>query len=148
MPPKRWTTSECLPATDWKHSAETGPDNTASASTSNGGSASSGPTPDPPTSRSWTTTEEVLPMTVMGSTSSVVVHDLDVGGSGVGPDEADPPLLVDADAVLSGPVSAECFQSVAGRHSEVVQRFGGIQHHQLPQGCSFDTWVDALDSLP
>jgi antitoxin HigA-1 len=39
MPPKRWTTSECLPATDWKHSAETGPDNTASASTSNGGSA-------------------------------------------------------------------------------------------------------------
>jgi len=49
--------------------------------------------------------------------------------------------------VLSGPVSAECFQSVAGRHLEVVQGFGGIQHHQLPQGCSFDTWVDALDSL-
>src|SRR5664279_4400576 len=62
--------------------------------------------------------------------------------------QADPPLLVDADAVLSSPVPAECFQSVAGRHSEVVQRFGGIQHHQLPQGCSFDTWVDALDSLP
>src|SRR5665811_1182322 len=65
MPPKRWTTSEFLPATDWKHSAETGPDNTASASTSNGGSASSGPTPDPPTSRSWTTTEEVPTMTTI-----------------------------------------------------------------------------------
>src|SRR5665647_626252 len=65
MPPKRWTTSECLPATDWKHYAETGPDSTASASTSNGGSASSGPTPDPPTSRSWTITEEVPPMTTI-----------------------------------------------------------------------------------
>src|SRR5664280_820520 len=87
-------------------------------------------------------------MVVMGGTSSVVVHDLDVGGSGVGPDEADPPLLVDADAVLSGPVPAECFQPVARRHSQVVERFGSVQHHQLPQGCSFDTWVDALDSLP
>jgi plasmid maintenance system killer protein len=29
MPPKPWTTSKCLPATDWKHSAETGPDNTS-----------------------------------------------------------------------------------------------------------------------
>src|SRR5450759_2389987 len=65
MPPKRWTTSECLPATDWKHSAATGPDNTASGSTSNGGSASPGPTPDPPTSRSSTTTEEVPPMTTI-----------------------------------------------------------------------------------
>jgi hypothetical protein len=68
-------------------------------------------------------------MVVMGGTSSVVVHDLDVGGSCVGPDEADPPLLVDPDAVLASPFSAECFQPVAGRYAEVIECFGGIQHH-------------------
>ena len=86
-------------------------------------------------------------MVVMGDTSSVVVDDLDVGRSGVGPGEADPPLLVDADAVLPGSVSAKCLKAVAGRHSEVVEDLGGVQHHQLPQGRSLDPWVDGLDSL-
>src|SRR5664279_840298 len=65
MPPKRRTTFGCLRATAWKHSAGIGQDSTASGSTSNGGSASSGPTPDPPTSRSWTITEEVPLMTTI-----------------------------------------------------------------------------------
>ena len=86
-------------------------------------------------------------MVVMGGTSSGVVHDLDVDGSGIGPDEADPPLLVDPDAVLSCSVSAECFQAIAGRYAQVVERFRGVQHDQLPQGDAFDTRVDALDSL-
>ena len=86
-------------------------------------------------------------MVVMSGTSSVIVHDLDVGGSGVGPDEADPPLLVDPDAVPSCPIPAECFQAVARRHPKVVERFCGVQHHQLAQGDAFDARVDALDSL-
>lgn len=86
-------------------------------------------------------------MVVKGGTSSVVVDDLDVGRSGVGPGEADPPLLVDPDAVLPGAVPAECLKPVPGRHPEVVEDLGGVQHHQLPQGRSLDPWVDGLDSL-
>jgi len=86
-------------------------------------------------------------MVVMGGTSSVVVDDLDVGRSGVGPGETDPPLLVDPDAVLSGPVAAEGLKAVAGRHPEILQDLGSVQHHQLPQGDPLDAWIDASGSL-
>jgi hypothetical protein len=49
--------------------------------------------------------------------------------------------------VLAGPVSPECFEPVARWHAQVVQGLSGIQHHQLPQGGSFDAWVDGLDPL-
>lgn len=45
-------------------------------------------------------------MVLIGVTSSVVIDDLDVDGPGVGPGEADRPLLVDPDAVLAGSVAA------------------------------------------
>ncbi len=51
----------------------------------------------------------------------VVVHDLDVLGSGRRPDEADPPPLVDPDAVLAGPVALERLQVIAWRDTKVVQ---------------------------
>jgi len=86
-------------------------------------------------------------MTVMGDTSLVIVDYLDVRGSGAGPGEANSPLLVDPDAVLSNSIAAESFKSVSWRHPEVVERFGCVQHHQLPQRHPFDAWVDALDSL-
>jgi len=37
--------------------------------------------------------------------SSVIIDDLDVAGIPAGPAEADPPLVIDADAVLSPPVT-------------------------------------------
>jgi hypothetical protein len=40
-------------------------------------------------------------------TSLVVVHDLDVFGADRRPGETDPELVVDADAVLAGPISFE-----------------------------------------
>jgi hypothetical protein len=43
----------------------------------------------------------------------VVVDDLDLLRARLGPDEADPPLVVDADAVLTGTISLERFQPVA-----------------------------------
>lgn len=52
---------------------------------------------------------------------SVVVGDLDVGRAGVGPDEADPALVVDADGVLAGAVADQPLQSVAGWHPQAVQ---------------------------
>ena len=45
----------------------------------------------------------------------VVVHDLDVVGVAGLPAEAEPPLAVDADGVLTLPVALESFESIAGR---------------------------------
>jgi len=61
----------------------------------------------------------------------VVVDDLNVSGSGIGPAEAEPPLLVDADAVLPSSIAAELLEPVGWRHSEVVQRCRTVEHGEL-----------------
>jgi hypothetical protein len=52
-------------------------------------------------------------------------------GSSVAPDEADSPLIVDANAVLSTAVSGKGLQAIAWRDPQVVQSFRVVQHHQL-----------------
>jgi hypothetical protein len=61
--------------------------------------------------------------------SSVIVGDLDVDRPvrALGPLEADPPLVVDADAVLAFAVTAQGLQRVAGQGREVLQARGGFQ---------------------
>jgi hypothetical protein len=61
---------------------------------------------------------------------SVVVDDLDLFGTGVGPDEADAPLVVDADAVLSLAVTAHLLEPVAGEGAEIVEGLGSVQSCQ------------------
>jgi hypothetical protein len=63
----------------------------------------------------------------------VIVHDLDVVSIAVSPAEADPPLIVDPDAVLSSTVAAESFQSVPRWYSEILKVHSGIQHPELAQ---------------
>jgi hypothetical protein len=63
-----------------------------------------------------------------------MVDDPDVVGITRLPAEADPPLTVDADAVLAGAVTAEPFESVAGWHAQIVDAGRGVQHPQLAQG--------------
>lgn len=73
-----------------------------------------------------------------------VVDDLDDLGAGVSPYEADPPLLVDADAVLAGSIASQCFEPVVGRDPQVIEGLGGIQQDKLPQGGPFDPRVELL----
>ena len=54
------------------------------------------------------------------------------------PAEADPPLIVDADAVLSGATAFQRFQPVARRHPQVLQLRCRVQLQQLPAGGSLD----------
>jgi hypothetical protein len=61
----------------------------------------------------------------------VVVHDLDIFRPGRSPDEADAPLLVDPDAVLSSPAPSKCLEAVARGHTQVIERLGRVQEHQL-----------------
>src|SRR5262245_3529080 len=69
-------------------------------------------------------------------TSSVVVDDLDVFRASVCPGEADPPLVVDPDAVLAPSAPLERLQPVARWDAKVVESHCGIEDRKLPQGCS------------
>src|SRR5215469_617523 len=59
--------------------------------------------------------------------SSVIVHDLNVFGAGVGPPEAHPPLIVDPDRVLSSSLARERLQAVARRRTQVPERGGLVE---------------------
>jgi hypothetical protein len=67
---------------------------------------------------------------------SVVVDDLHILCTCIGPTEADPPLLVDSDAVLAFPVSFQLLQTVAGWDPEVIQVLGSVEKQQLPMSRS------------
>jgi hypothetical protein len=64
--------------------------------------------------------------------SSMVVHDLDVGrpGSSTWPLEADPPLLVDPDAVLTFSVAFQGLEAIASDVPQVLQAVCRVQDLQ------------------
>jgi hypothetical protein len=68
----------------------------------------------------------------------VVVHDFDVIGIRVSPSKANPPLVVDSNAVLASPIASQGFEAITGRHPEVLKRHRGVQHQQLASRYSFD----------
>ena len=57
----------------------------------------------------------------MGSILSVVVNDLHLLWSGVGPHEADPPLVVDPDAVLTSSIALQGFEPVTRRDAKILE---------------------------
>src|SRR5690348_10976964 len=64
----------------------------------------------------------------------VIVNDLHVRRSwrSSRPLEANPPLLVDSNAVLPQPVALERLEPVSGQRRQISQRRGGFQPIQLP----------------
>jgi hypothetical protein len=56
------------------------------------------------------------------------------------PDEADPVLVVDTDAVLPFPIAGKSLKVIARERAEVVEALGGVQLRQLalrdPGNCS------------
>jgi len=77
---------------------------------------------------------------------SVIVDDLYVCGSFWCPDEADAPLLIDADTVLSLPVVFQRFKSIAGRYFQIVKNCRPIQLCELTEGRTLDIYP-ALHAL-
>lgn len=63
----------------------------------------------------------------------VVVDDLDVEGVGGAPDEADAPLVVDADAVLARTVALERLEPITGRDAQVGEGVGRIENDEFPK---------------
>jgi len=68
----------------------------------------------------------------------VIVDDLDLLGMPCGPDEAQPPLAADSDAVLALSVMLQRLELVAWRNPKEIQGGGRMQLLQLPDGDRFD----------
>jgi hypothetical protein len=63
----------------------------------------------------------------------VIVNDLYVVGIAILPAKADAPLLVHANTVLARAIAPELFQSIAGRHAEIVELLGRVHRHEFAQ---------------
>jgi hypothetical protein len=64
----------------------------------------------------------------------MIIHNLHVKRIGPSPAETDPPLIINADAVLSLPFSLESLQAVSGRGSKVAQLHTAVQLAQFSAG--------------
>jgi hypothetical protein len=61
----------------------------------------------------------------------MIIHDFDIVHIAVFPSEANPPLIVDTNAVLPLPVAFQRFELIAGRLPEVLKGSGAMQIEQL-----------------
>ena len=68
----------------------------------------------------------------------MVVDDLDVEGIRAAPHEADSPLIVDSNAVLSLPRSLQRLEAISGRDTKILQGDGPVQKQQFPARCAFE----------
>lgn len=64
------------------------------------------------------------------------------------PDEADPPLVVDSNAVLSSPIASQAFQPVPGRAPQIPQDIRRVQEEQLPVSLALDVGCQPRRPLP
>jgi len=62
----------------------------------------------------------------------MIIRNLNIKRIGPSPAKADPPLIVNADAVLSLSFSLEGLQVVSGRGGKVAQFHGAVQLSQFP----------------
>jgi len=68
----------------------------------------------------------------------MVIDNLDIGGVAVCPDKAHTPLIIDANAVLSGAIPFQGFQPIAWRGTQKLQRLRSSQLRQLALGHALD----------
>jgi len=70
---------------------------------------------------------------------SVIVHNLDIDRAGLGPCEANAPLIIDADAPLTDPVALERFEPIARRGPQKIERLRRVQHGQFARRHGLDS---------
>jgi hypothetical protein len=77
----------------------------------------------------------------------VIIGDLHVVGITASPAKANPPLIVDSDAVLILAISGELFEAVPGGHSEIAQRVSCVKQEELLQGRPVNTLWEPFRSF-
>ena len=60
-----------------------------------------------------------------------MIHDCYVERVALMPADADPPLIVDPNAVLSGPIALELLEPIAQRRPEILGLLRRIDYHEL-----------------
>jgi hypothetical protein len=68
----------------------------------------------------------------------VIVNDFHIVGIARVPPEAQPPLIVDAYAVLPGPIAPQGLETVPGRRAQLLERSCRGQQFQLPARDTLD----------
>jgi hypothetical protein len=63
----------------------------------------------------------------------MVIDDLDFVRVGSTPDETDPPLIVDPDAVLAFAVATKLLEPIPRRRAKIDERLCGVQDQELTQ---------------
>ena len=71
-------------------------------------------------------------------TPSVVIHDLDPFRALFVPDEANAPLIIDANAVLALATALQRFKSIARRYAQIIQHRGPVKLFKFAQGGPLD----------
>ena len=76
----------------------------------------------------------------------MVINDFNIFSTSFCPSEADAPLPVYTDAVLSGAIALERFQPVTGRYSQILDICGNFKLSQFPAGncCDARKSLDAV----
>ena len=79
----------------------------------------------------------------MSRRSLVIIDNLNVVRIAVAPDEADPVLVVHANAVLPLPITPERLESVSRKDRQIVKRMRGVQLPKLslPNACDTPEWA-------
>jgi hypothetical protein len=78
---------------------------------------------------------------------SVIVDDRDVRAAAVTPNEANPPLIVDANTMLAGPRSLQELEAICGWNSQVIEPLCGIQHAKFATGDGLNSGREPKRSL-
>ena len=78
----------------------------------------------------------------------MIVDDLYVVCVGSEPAEADAPLIVDADTMLTGPIPGEFFKTVCGRDAKVEEARRRIKHDQLAKSNALKVRRHPANPLP
>ena len=68
----------------------------------------------------------------------MIIDNLDCFGGAIAPDEADAPLVVDPDAVLSLAIAFERFEPITGRRANIGQLSRRVEHIELATGGLFE----------
>lgn len=68
----------------------------------------------------------------------MIIDNLYVVGISISPFEADAPLIVDSDAVLSFAIPFQWLQAIAGEGTERLKIRCGIEHIQLAESLTFN----------
>jgi hypothetical protein len=73
-----------------------------------------------------------------GFSPSAVIDDFNVRRLAGLETKTDAPLVIDANAPLPGAVARKFFQTIAGRHTQEIQRHRGVKLLQLANGDALD----------